>query len=103
MDKNENELSLERMGSILEEQVTKMQDHNYRVAMKAFKGTPMKKEFAKNEIKRYALLGVSKSDIALLLSSWGLNAKDLEELNNYLHELDYKKILKEKPQEGIVL
>lgn len=103
MDKNENQLSLERISGILEDQVNKMVEYNYKVALRKFKGTPMKVEFAKTEIKRYALLGISKSDIALLVSSWGLNSKDLEAMNNYLHELDLKNVLKDKPQEGIIL
>ena len=103
MEESQNRDILDRMFSIIDDQVSKMQEHNYKVALRNFKGTPMKLEFAKNEVKRYATLGVSKSDIALLASSWGLSTKDLEELNNFLHDLDLKHVLKDQPQEGIVL
>ncbi len=42
---------------------------------------------AKKEINRYVKIGVDKSDVALLIASWGLENSDLEKANWYLHEI----------------
>jgi hypothetical protein len=52
----------------------------------------MEVNFAKREINRYMRLGVDRSDVALLVSSWGLTASDLELANEYLHEWKPKTI-----------
>lgn len=42
--------------------------------------------YTKFEINRYLTMGIDRSDVALLVASWGLSAKDLEKANEYLHE-----------------
>jgi hypothetical protein len=58
----------------------------------------MEKALAKWEIDRYLSLGVARSDVALLVASWGFEAKELEELNWYLHD---KVQIKKKKNKGI--
>lgn len=40
----------------------------------------------KIEINRYLRIGVDKSDIALMIASWGLTPEDLEKANWELHD-----------------
>lgn len=50
--------------------------------------------YAKSEIDRYLSIGVDRSDVALLVSSWGFCKEDMESLNLYLHESETKLIPK---------
>lgn len=92
----------ERIYSILEEQAKKMFAEIDKEKLRNFKGTPMKLEYAKTEIKRYFDLGLDKSDVACLVASWGLNTEDLEKANNFVHTL-IQKGEKLNLQEGIIL
>jgi hypothetical protein len=97
---NQNDLSLERINSTLDQVVIEMRESKRRHELRNFKGTGMKLVFAKNEIQRYFNLGLDKSDIACIVASWGLSTKDFEEANEYIHI-----VLKPntKSQEGIIL
>jgi hypothetical protein len=75
---------LGKLGEILDQQADIMWSVKMKEEVRNYKGTPMLSDFAKEEIVRYLRLGVDKSDVVCILSSWGLTKECTSELLSFI-------------------